>query len=291
MIAVTGANGQLGRLVLNHLANLTGAPVRALVRSPEKAQDLASDQVTVVKGDYDDPASLAAALDGVDRLLLISGSEVGKRVPQHKAVIDAAKSAGVRFIAYTSILNTPVSSLILAQEHKATELLLAESGLAHALLRNGWYVENYAGSIAAALAHGAVAGAAGNGKISAAGRTDYAEAAARVVSGDDLSTRAYELGGRPAFTLGDLAAELSRQSGREIPFNNLPEDVYAGILVQAGLPEGFAKALADADRGTAAGELETISTDLETLIGHPTRTLSHFVAEALAQVPTQQIAG
>lgn len=287
MIAVTGANGQLGRLVLNHLANLTGTPVRALVRSPEKAQDLASDQVTVVKGDYDDPASLAAALDGVDRLLLISGSEVGKRVPQHKAVIDAAKSAGVRFIAYTSILNTPSSSLILAEEHKATEKLLAESGIAHALLRNGWYVENYVGSVAAALAHGAVAGAAGNGKISAAGRTDYAEAAARVVSGDDLSTRAYELGGHPAFTLGDLAAELSRQSGREIPFNNLPEDVYAGILVQAGLPEGFAKALADADRGTAAGELETASTDLETLIGRPTRTLSDFVSEALAQQSEQ----
>lgn len=287
MIAVTGANGQLGRLVLKHLAKLTGKPVRALVRSPEKAQDLASAQVTVVKGDYDDPASLAAALDGVDRLLLVSGSEVGQRVPQHTAVIEAASKAGVGFIAYTSILNAPASSLILAEEHKATEALLAKSGIAHAVLRNGWYVENYVGTVAAALAHGAVAGAAGDGKISAAGRTDYAEAAARVISGDDLATRAYELGGRPAFTLGDLAAELSRQSGREIPFNNLPEETYAGILVQAGLPEGFAKVLADADRGTAAGELETASTDLETLIGHPTRTLSDFVSETLAQQSEQ----
>jgi len=291
MIAVTGANGQLGRLVLKHLAKLTDVPVRALVRSPEKAQDLASEQVAVAKGDYDDPASLSAALEGVDRLLLISGSEVGKRVPQHKAVIDAAKNAGVRFIAYTSILNTPASSLILAEEHKGTEKLLAESGIAHAVLRNGWYVENYAGTVAAALAHGAVAGAAGDGKISAAGRTDYAEAAARVISGDDLTTRSYELGGRPAFTLGDLAAELSRQNGREIPFNNLPEETYAGLLVQAGLPEGFAKALADADRGTAAGELETSSSDLETLIGHPTRTLSDFVAETLAQVQSESKAG
>ncbi|MHA7772140.1 SDR family oxidoreductase [Roseibium sp. M-1] len=282
MIAVTGANGQLGRLVLKHLTKLAGEPVRAMVRSPEKAQDLASRKVSVVKGDYDDAASLGAALEGVDRLLLISGSEVGKRVPQHKAVIDAAKAAGVRFIVYTSLLNVPHSSLQLGIEHAATETLLAESGIAHAVLRNGWYVENFGGKIAAALAHGTVAGAAGDGKISAAGREDYAEAAARVLTGDDLSTRAYELGGSPAFSLGDLAAELSRQSGRTIPFNNLPEDTYAGILVQAGLPEGFAKVLADADRGTAAGELFTTSTALQDLIGHPTRTLSDLIAEALS---------
>jgi len=281
MIAVTGANGQLGRLVLKHLAELTDEPLRALVRSPEKAQDLASAQVNVVRGDYDDAASLAAALAGVERLLLISGSEVGRRVPQHKAVIEAAKAAGVRFIVYTSLLNVPHSSLQLASEHAATETLLAESGIAHVVLRNGWYVENFGGTIAAALAHGAVVGAAGNGRYSAAGREDYAEAAARIVSGSDLSTRALELGGSPAFSLGDLAAELSRQSQRDIPFNNLPEETYAGILIQAGLPEGFAGALADADRGAAEGELFTASTALQDLIGHPARTLSDFIAQAL----------
>jgi NAD(P)H dehydrogenase (quinone) len=287
MIAVTGANGQLGRLVLKHLVEQTSQPIRALVRSPEKAQDLASARISVVKGDYDDPASLSAALQGVDRLLMISGSEVGKRGPQHAAVIDAAKAAGVRFIAYTSLLNVPKSSLILAQEHVVTETLLAESGIAHAVLRNGWYVENFAGTVAAALAHGAVVGAAGDGRFSAAGREDYAEAAARLIAGDDLSTRVLELGGRAAFTLADLAAEISRQSGREIPFTNLPEETYAGILVQAGLPEGFAKALADADRGAAAGELETASTDLEDLTGHPARTLSDFVTAVLAQQAEQ----
>lgn len=281
MIAVTGANGQLGRLVLKHLSVLTEEPLRALVRSPEKAQDLATAQVNVVKGDYDDAASLAAALAGVERLLLISGSEVGRRVPQHKAVIDAAKAAGVRYIVYTSLLNVPRSSLQLASEHAATEKLLAESGIAHAVLRNGWYVENFGGTIAAALAHGAVVGAAGDGRFSAAGREDYAEAAARIVSGSDLSTRALELGGTPAFTLGDLATELSRQTGRDIPFNNLPEETYAGILIQAGLPEGFAKALADADRGAAEGELFTASTALQNLIGHPTRTVGDFIAQAL----------
>jgi NAD(P)H dehydrogenase (quinone) len=286
MIAVTGANGQLGRLVLKHLAGLTAEPVRALVRSPEKAKDLATARISVVKGDYDDPASLAVALRGVERLLLISGSEVGKRVPQHKAVIHAAKAAGVHFIVYTSLINVPHSSLQLGVEHAATETLLAECGIAHAVLRNGWYVENFGGTIAAAVTHGAVAGAAGDGKISAAGRNDYAEAAARVLAGSDLSTRALELGGTPAFSLGDLAAELSRQTGREIPFNNLPEETYAGILIQAGLTEGFAKALADADRGTAAGELFTASTALQELIGRPTRTLSDFIAGALAAPAT-----
>jgi len=287
MIAVTGANGQLGRLVLKHLAHLTDAPIRALVRSPDKAHDLASAQVTVVKGDYDDPAGLPAALDGVSRLLMISGSEVGKRVPQHSAVIEAAKAAGVAFITYTSLLNVPASSLMLGTEHAETERLLLESGIPHAVLRNGWYVENFAGTVAAALAHGAVVGASGDGKFAAAGREDYAEAAARIVSGGDLSTRALELAGHPAFSLGDLAAELSRQSGREIPFNNLPEDAYAGILVQAGLPEGFAKVLADADRGAAQGELFNASTALEDLIGHPTKSLGDFIAETLNATQTQ----
>ncbi|KZM49229.1 SDR family oxidoreductase [Labrenzia sp. OB1] len=281
MIAVTGANGQLGRLVLKHLAALTDEPIRALVRSPEKAQDLAGGKITVVKADYDDPATLPAALEGIDRLLLISGSEIGKRTPQHAAVIDAARSAGVGFIAYTSLLNVPGSSLVLAKEHIATEQNLGDSGIPHALLRNGWYVENFAGAIAGALAHGAVVGASGDGKFAAAGREDYAEAAARIIAGSDLSTRALELAGHPAFTLGDLAAELSRQSGREIPFTNLPEEAYAGVLVQAGLPDGFAATLADADRGAAQGELNSTSTELQNLIGHPTRTLGDLVAECL----------
>jgi len=282
MIAVTGANGQLGRLVLNNLAALTSEPIRALVRSPGKARDLTSPQISVVRGDYDDPASLESALEGVERLLVISGSEVGKRVAQHAAVINAARKAGVAFITYTSLLNVPRSSLVLGAEHIETEKLLADSGIAHAVLRNGWYLENFAGTVAAALTHGAVIGASGDGRFSAAGREDYAEAAARVVAGADQSTRSYELGGQPAFTLADLAAELSRQTGRDIPFNNLPEADYADVLIQAGLPEGFARALADADRGAAAGELETASGDLETLIGRPPRPLADFVEETLA---------
>ncbi|WP_434051401.1 MAG: SDR family oxidoreductase [Roseibium sp.] len=282
MIAVTGANGQLGRSVLRFLKDLANEPVRALVRAPEKAQDLRSAQVSVVRFDYDDPASLPSALEGVDRLLLISGSEVGQRVPQHAAVIEAAKSAGVKFIAYTSLLNVPHTRLILGAEHIKTEKLLEESGIAYVSLRNGWYLENFAGSIAAALEHGAVVGSSGNGKTSIAGRDDYAEAAARIVAGDDLATRAIELAGDEALTLQDLATEISRQTGRQIPFQNVPEEDYAGILSAAGLPEGFARAIADSSARTADGDLYNSSTALRQIIGRPTRTLSDYVSEVLS---------
>lgn len=281
MIAVTGANGQLGRLVLQSLAAKGVANVRALVRSPEKAADLASANVSVVEADYNKPDTLDAALQGVERLLLISGSEIGQRTPQHTAVIEAAKKAGVSFIVYTSVVNAETSPMILAAEHKDTEALLKESGIAHVFLRNGWYIENYTGSVAAALEHGAVVGASGEGRISAASRKDYAEAAATVLSGNDLSTRHYELGGSPAFTLAELAAEISAQSGREIPFQNLPQADFSGIIVGAGLPQGLADILADADACAANGALFTDSPDLQQLIGHDTLSLKDFVASVL----------
>jgi len=281
MIAVTGANGQLGRSVLRFLTDLTDQPVRALVRTPEKAQDLVSAQVKVAHFDYNDPAGLPGALEGVDRLLLISGSEVGQRVPQHAAVIEAARSARVEFITYTSLLNVPDTRLILAAEHVETEKLLEDSGIPHVILRNGWYLENFAGTIAAALEHGAVVGSSGDGKTSVAGRDDYAEAAARTVAGNDLSTRAVELAGDEAITLQDLANEISKQTGRQISFQNLTEEDYAGVLTDAGLPEGFAKAIADASARTAAGELFNGSTALREINGRPTRTLPDYVAEVL----------
>jgi len=277
MLAVTGANGQLGRLVLNHLEKITDAPIRALVRSPQKAEDMASDRVSLAKADYDDPQTLPAALTGVERLLLISGSEVGKRAGQHAAVIDAAKAAGVRFIVYTSLLNAPRSDLMLATEHVETEEMLENSGIPHAILRNGCYLENFTGTVAAALEHGAVVGASGEGKFAAAGREDYAEAASIVLSGEDLSTRALELAGHPAFSLKDLAKEISKQTGREIPFNNLSEEDYKKVLIGAGLPEGFAAVLADSDRGAAQGALYDEATTLRDLIGHPTKSVEDLV--------------
>ncbi|MEJ8473906.1 SDR family oxidoreductase [Roseibium algae] len=277
MIAVTGANGQLGRLVLQALADKGATDIRALVRSPDKAQDLASATVSVVEADYNRPDTLAAALKGVDRLLFISGSEIGQRIPQHTAVIEAAKAAGVKLIAYTSILNADTSTMILAQEHKATEALLKTSGVAHVLLRNGWYLENYAGSLGAGLQFGAIAGASGDGKIAAASRQNYADAAAAVLLSDDNSTRTYELAGNDAFTIAELAAALSSATGKDIPFNNMPQDAYAGVLEQAGLPKPFAEMIADCDVAAGKGALFSTSKDLEKLIGHPTLPYGDFV--------------
>jgi NAD(P)H dehydrogenase (quinone) len=282
MIAITGANGQLGRLVLKHLSRQNTPALRALVRSPEKAADLASTTVSIVHADYNAPETLAAALQGVDRLLLISGSEVGSRTRQHGNIIEAAKRAGVSFIVYTSLLNAGRSKMILAAEHVETEALLKASGIAHAILRNGWYLENYSGAVAAALAQGAVAGASGEGRISAASRQDYAEAAASVLTGQDTSTRVFELGGS-GFTAAELAAEVSRQAGRTIAFRNMEQSAYAAALTAAGLPGGIANALADADAAAAHGALETSSDDLEQLIGHPPLPLAAFVQSALSQ--------
>lgn len=280
-LAITGASGQLGRLVAeNLLATEPAASLRLLVRSPEKVADLAARGVEVVAFDYSKPETLAPALAGVDRLLLISGSEVGQRVPQHKAVIEAAKAVGVGLVLYTSVLRAQQSGMILAGEHKATEDMLAASGLNYVLLRNGWYIENYLSAVQAEIAHGVV-GASGDGRISAAARADYAAAAAEVLRKGAPSGTIYELAGDTSFSKADYAAELSRASGKPVTYTNLPEAAYKDVLVQVGLPEGFAAILADCDTCTAKGDLEDNSKTLSSLTGRPTTPLAVMVAEAV----------
>lgn len=225
-IAITGATGQLGRIVINQLkAKIPAEQIVALVRSPEKAADLG---VEARAFDYDKPETLEPALAGVDKLLLISGSEIGKRIGQHTAVIHAAKAAGVPYIAYTSLLNATDNTLSLAPEHVATEELLAASGIPHTLLRNGWYTENYTMSLPAAVEHNALIGSAGDGRISSASRVDYAAAAVAVLTSEGHEGKTYELSGDSDYSLTELAAELSKQAGKEIPYVNLPEAEYAG---------------------------------------------------------------
>lgn len=275
MIAVTGATGQLGQLVINALLKTVAASeIVALVRDPAKAQALSDKGVQVRRGDYNDKAALDRALQGVEKLLLIPSSEVGQRTSQHRNVIEAAKSAGVQLIAYTSLLHADTSPLGLAAEHVETEKLLADSGLAYALLRNGWYSENYLASVPAALQHGLFIGSAGEGKIASATRADYAEAAARVLTLDDQAGRVYELAGDDAWTLSDLCASLSALSGNTVAYQNLSEADFAAALMGAGLPEGFAKLLADSDAGAAKGGLFDDGHQLSTLIGRPTTPLA-----------------
>ncbi|MFD2238145.1 SDR family oxidoreductase [Aureimonas populi] len=278
-IAVTGATGQLGRLVVEKLKQKTAASgIVALVRSPEKARDLGVEARAV---DYASPETLDTALTGVDTLLLISSNEIGQRAVQHKNVIDAAKKAGVKRIVYTSLLHADTSPLNLAGEHRQTEADLKASGVAYTILRNGWYSENYTGSIGGAVAGGAFIGSAGEGRISAAPRADYAEAAVAVLTGAGHEGKTYELAGDTAWTLSDLAAEISRQTGKDIPYKNLPEADYAAALASHGVPEGFAASIASWDAGVSQGALFDDAKQLSALIGRPTTPLSVPVAAAL----------
>ncbi|MCA1869310.1 SDR family oxidoreductase [Agrobacterium genomosp. 3] len=279
-IAVTGATGQLGRLVIEKLKQKVDAnSIVALARSPEKAADLG---VPARQADYGKPETLTAALQGVETLLLISSSEVGQRAVQHSNVIAAAKKAGVKWIVYTSLLAADTSPLSLADEHKTTEAELKASGIAYTILRNGWYSENYTGSIGGAVAGGAFIGSAGNGKISSAPRADYAEAAVAVVTGTGHAGKTYELAGDEAYTLSDLAAEISTQTGKQIPYKDLPEADYAAALKGFGLPEGLADAIAGWDVGASKGALFSDSKQLSELIGRPTTPLAVAVKSALA---------
>jgi len=284
MIAVTGATGQLGRLVIEALLKKVPAEqIVAAVRSPEKAADLAAKGVTVRKADYSQPDTLMPAFSGVDRLLLISGSEVGQREAQHKAVINAAKSASVKFIAYTSLLHADSSPLGLGVEHRATEALLQASGIPFALLRNGWYTENYAASIAPALTHHAFIGSAGEGRIASAARRDYAEAAAEVISRDDQAGKIYELAGDDSYTLTEFAAEIARQSGEQVEYVNLSPAEFAAALKGAGLPDGLAEMLADSDKGASQGGLFDDSRSLSKLIGRATTPYQEVIKATLAK--------
>jgi NAD(P)H dehydrogenase (quinone) len=279
-IGVTGATGQLGRLVVGKLKEKVSAEsIIALVRTPEKAADLG---VEARAFDYTQPESLTASLVGIDKLLLISGNELGQRLPQHTAVIEAAKKAGVKQIVYTSILHADTSSLSLAIEHLATEVAIEGSGLAYTILRNGWYTENYTGSAKGAIGAGAFIGCAGDGKIASAARVDYAEAAAVVLAGEGHENKIYELAGDTAYTLAELAAEISSQTGKIIPYNNLPETAYADILKSFGLPAGLAEMLADSDTGASKGGLFDDGKQLSALIGRPTTPLATVLAAAIA---------
>lgn len=280
MIAITGATGQLGRLVVNKLRSKVPADhVVALVRTPAKAADLG---VVAREADYNKPDTLERALAGVETLLLISSNEIGQRSVQHRNAIEAAKKAGVQWIVYTSLLHAETSAIkSLSGEHLDTEADLKASGVPYTILRNGWYTENYTASVPGAIAGGAFLGCAGSGNISSAARADYAEAAVAVLTSKGHKGKTYELAGDKAYTLSELAAEISRQTKRNIPYKNLSEAEYAAALAGFGLPAPLAQAYASFDTGAAQGALFDNGYQLSRLIGRPTTPVAISVADAL----------
>jgi len=280
--AVTGATGHLGALVVEALLErgVPASDVVAVARTPQKAAALADRGVTVREGDYSKPETLATALAGVDVLLLVSGSEVGQRVPQHAAVIEAAKAASVGRIAYTSVTRADTSALVLAPEHKATEELVRASGLPFTVLRNNWYIENYTGGLADHLSRGGIVGAAGDGRIAAATRADFAAAAAAVLTGDGHAGATYELAGTP-FTLKELTAVITDVSGTTVGYDDVTGAELVAILQGAGLDEGTAGFVAALDEGIARGDLDIDSDDLPRLLGRPVTPLADAVRAAL----------
>lgn len=281
MIAITGATGQLGRLVIQTLhKSVPAGEIVAAVRNPQKASDLAALGIQVRHADYDQADTLVKAFQGADKLLLISASEIGRRLPQHRAVIDAAKKAGVGQLVYTSILHADTSPLPLAAEHKATEALLQASGIPSVVLRNGWYSENYLASVPAALQYGVLLGSAGEGRIASAARLDYAEAAAAVLTKSNQAGLVYELAGDESYTLSEFAQEIARQFGKGVAYQNLPEAEFKAALVSAGLPEDIATLLSESDVGASKGGLFDNSRQLSQLIGRPTTPIASQVKSA-----------
>ena len=283
-LLVTGANGQLGRLVIDDLLEMVPAErITAMVRSEEAAGRLVARRVRTVIADYEQPDTLDAAFAGVDRVLLISSNDLPRRVAQHRNVIDAAGRAGVGLLAYTSLLHADTSPLGLAAAHRATEDALRTSEVPFVLLRNGWYSENYASQIPAALAHHGLLGSAGAGRIASAARADYAAAAAAVLASPETwDGRVLELAGDQSYTLSEFAAEISRQSGQQVGYKDLPQAEYQAALLRAGLPQGLAALLADSDAGASRGALFDDGRQLSRLIGRPTTPMATTVAQTLA---------
>ncbi|WP_111892240.1 SDR family oxidoreductase [Acinetobacter sp. MB5] len=282
-IAITGATGQLGQYVIEFLLKTENAQnIVALVRNLDKAQSLKQQGIEVRYFNYDEPESLTPTLQGIDKLLLISANEVGRRTPQHQAVIEAAKQAQVKHIVYTSLLNATHSPLSLAKEHQETEALIQQSGLNYTLLRNNWYTENYLATLPQIIEQGILYGAAGAGKISLASRQDYAEAAAKVLTTLGHEQKIYELAGSESYTLAELAKIISQVSGKIIHYQNLTAQEYTDALLAAGLPEGLVHVIVDADLQAAQGAMYSNSKVLENLINHVTTPIQTLIKQQLA---------
>lgn len=280
---VTGATGHLGGLIVDGLlaAGVPAGEVAAVVRNEGKAARLRDVGVEIRVADYDDTEALRTAFRAGDRVVFVSGSDLERRAAQHRNVVAAAREAGVALLAYTGILGGPEADLLLATDHKATEQAILDSGLPYTFLRNGWYHEVYTETIPQILERGAVIASAGEGRVATAARADYAAAAVAVLTGEGHEGKAYELCGDTAWSFAEFAAELSKQTGREIPYRALTAAEHKEVFVGAGLPGPVADVLVDIDRAIERGLLVRTTGDLARLIGRPPTSLADAIATAL----------
>ncbi|MFT2816479.1 SDR family oxidoreductase [Leifsonia sp. A12D58] len=284
MIVITGATGQLGHQIINHLlSRIPASEIIAVDLESPKAAALASLGIEVRFADYNNPESLLNAFAGADRVLLVSSPSGpdAMRVAQHQSAVDAAIAAGVELLAYTSVTHSPTNLMGMAPVHRATEEAIVASGIPAVILRNGWYAENHTAGISAALTYGTLAGSAGTGRMASASRADLAEAAAIILTLDDQAGKLYDLTGDTTWTLVDLAAEVTAQSGKTVTYADLPAEDYRQMLNQTGLPEHIVELIVDADVAIANGTLDYITSDLSTLLGRPTTPMAASVALAL----------
>lgn len=286
---ITGSTGSYGHHVVETLLKrgVAAGDIVATGRDLARVADLADRGVQTRRADYEDGESLRAAFDGADVVLLVSGTELGRRAAQHRTAVEAAQQAGVGLLAYTSLANCDRSGMRIAHDHRDTERALAESGLPHVLLRNGWYMENYTSQLGSFVLAGSVVGCAGEGRVSAATRDDLAEAAAAVLLADGQAGMRYELGGDEAFTLTELAAAVTEATGQPVAYHDESPEEYTQTLVRAGLPRPYAESVADADLGIARGDLLVTSGDLSRLLGRPTTAMPDAVREAARSLTAQ----
>lgn len=277
---VTGATGPLGRGVVESLLErgVDPAEIVATGRSVEKLADLAERGVQVERLDFEDVPASVPWLSAADVLLLVSGSEVGRRVPQHTAVVELAQRAGVRRLVYTSAPAADDTALVVAPEHAATEKAIRASGLPFTFLRNGWYTENYQQTFDQARATGVVAGSAGDGRIASAPRADFAEAAAVVLTTDGHDGAVYELSGDTAWDFDELAAVFGTALGSEVTYQRLTPEQHRAALLEAGLDEGTAGFVVALDQNAKDGLLAVTTGELGTLLGRPTVPLAETVS-------------
>lgn len=281
-ILVTGATGNFGGYALKVLQDLVSEDnLYGLARTEEKGAKLKEAGIKVRIGDYTDSASLQKAFEGIDRLLFVSSTTDGDRQAQHRDVVEAAKAAGVSYIAYTSFGKATESTSPLAADHRFTEQLIEESGIAHTFLRNNWYLENEAAFLAAGAKGGKFIYAGGNGQAGWALRREYAEVAARAVSGKFDFPKILELGGSLR-TYEDLGAALRGATGKDLEVISADEATAAKNLVEnAGVPQNVAELLVSFQQIVKSGALAVQPDDFEKYLGKPLTPMVDAIKEVL----------